>query len=633
MDLDNDGDLDIVTNNVEDEAFLIENLARNQKVGPLNHFLRIYFKGDPLNQYGIGSKVIVYAGGKAQIQEVSPVRGYQSSVDTRLTFGLGNLTKADSVLIIWQDDACELRKDVMVDQEIIVNKRDANRKFNYEVFHRPHPIFKETTAELGINFKHRENKFIEFNREALLPHMVSAEGPGAAVGDVNGDHLDDIFIGGAKWQESGLFIQNNKGLFTRSLQPQIAMDSTDEDVDAAFVDVDNDLDLDLVIVSGGNEFDDSSSFRMPRLLLNDGMGNFTKSKGLPNLYLTGSSVSVSDFNGDKFPDLLITARCVANRYGIEPSNFLLQNDGKGNFVDVTHTTVPALQKFGFIKQSSWADIDGDGDPDILLAAEWKPITIFINKDGTLSPLSEEGSGLKNTNGWWNTIEAADMDGDGDLDLLAGNLGLNSKLKASVNEPVRMYVSDFDGNGSVEQILSHYLAGKEFPFYTHDEMMKQMPGLKKRYLSYTKYSKATLQDILDEKTLKAAAKFEAYEFQSVYVENLGGLKFKVSPLPHSVQFSTANAMLTDDFNKDGHLDVLVAGNFYANNIQLGRDDSSLGSVLLGNGKGGFVALASRDCGYLVTGEVRRLRKIVVNGKNQYLSFRNNDRCVSFALMQN
>lgn len=631
-DLDNDGDLDLVTNNVEDEAFLMENLSLHPDKDPAagNRYLRIKLKGNSGNQFGIGTKIIIYANGRMQMQENQPVRGFQSAVDNRLLFGVSQHQTIDSLWVIWPDDSYEVLYDIKSNQQIEIIQDNAKTKFAYGIFHRTRPLFEETSAKLQVNFKHKENKFIEFTREALLPHMLSTEGPAAAVADVNGDGLDDLFIGGAKWQTSRLYLQTRQGTFKKTSQPAFARDSIQEDVDAVFADVDLDGDQDLIVVTGGNEFTGSSVHQKPKLYLNDGKGNFSASGGLPDLFITGSSVAVGDFDNDSDPDIFIGVRTIPFRYGVEPDNYILQNDGKGKFTDVTDMVAPSLRDFGFIKQSVWVDIDNDRDLDLILAAEWKPITVLVNTDGKFTPLQE--SGLEYTNGWWNHLRVADFDNDGDQDIIAGNLGLNSTLKTSRSEPVRMYVGDFDNNGSIEQVLTHVVQGKEYPFYTRDEMVKQIPSLKKKFLSFTRYASASIQDVFDEETLQKAKLFEAYMFESVYIENKGSGKFNVTALPAGVQFSTVNASVVDDFNRDGNLDVIVAGNFYQLNIQMGRYDASFGCLLQGDGKGKFKIVPNKDSGIELRGEVRKLEKINVGDRSHYIGFRNNDFTFSYTIKQ-
>jgi enediyne biosynthesis protein E4 len=633
-DFDNDGDLDLVTNNVEDEAFLMENMSLSGKedATDANHYLRIKLKGNAGNKFGLGTKIFLYTKGQMQMQECQPVRGYQSAVDYRLLFGLGQHQTIDSLWAIWPDDSYEKIYNIKTNQELELAQTNAKNKFNYNFFHKVNPLFEETTASLSVDFKHKENKFVEFSREALLPHMLSAEGPPGAIADVNGDGLEDVFIGGAKWQTSALYLQTDKGTFRRSVQQAFAKDSIQEDVDAIFFDVDSDLDKDLLVITGGNEFTGSSIHLKPKLYVNNGKGNFSPSSGMPDLYMTGSSVSVGDFDKDNDSDIFIGVRAVQYHYGVEPDNYLLQNDGKGNFTDVTNLVAPSLKKFGFIKQSAWTDIDGDNDLDLLIAAEWKPITILINTSGKLEPLTLQDSGLQFTSGWWSHLQVADFDKDGDPDIIGGNLGLNSTLKTSVEAPVKMYVSDFDNNGSVEQVLTHVLEGKEYPFYTRDEMVKQIPSLKKKFLSFTKYASASILEVFDGPTLQKANVFEAHTFESVYIENKGNLKFSVTSLPNAVQFSTMSASVVDDFNSDGNLDVFVAGNFYPVNIQMGRYDASFGSLLQGDGKGKFEVVPNKDTGIRLRGETRKMQKIKVGKRFHYIAFRNNEPIVSFAIKQ-
>ncbi|HEY8936394.1 MAG TPA: VCBS repeat-containing protein [Cyclobacteriaceae bacterium] len=632
-DFDNDGDLDLVTNNVEDEAFLYENRTltkiETKEKAVSNHYLQVALKGNAGNRFGIGTKVFLYNKSQLQVQECMPTRGYESSVDYRLTFGLGQTNKIDSVIIVWPDGTFEKITDLKTDQRLTAEQKNASGSFNYEKFHRSTPLLQDVTATTGITFKHHENKFVEFNREALLPHMLSAEGPACAVADVNGDGHEDVYLGGAKWQQGTLWLWSKTGTFKLSTAFS-DVDSTYEDVDAEFVDVDNDNDNDLIVVSGGNEFSGDSKYLMSRLYMNDGKGNFSVTNNLPEIRLTGSSVSAADVDNDGDTDLFIGARSIPWKYGIKPDSYLLLNDGKGVYKDVTKSNAPSLHQLGFVKNSEWTDVDNDHDPDLIIAGEWMPITIFINTKGVLSPLKLEGSGLENSNGWWNEIYPADFDGDGDIDFIAGNLGLNSKLHASLKEPVKLYVNDFDKNGTVEQVLTHFIDGKEYPFYTREEMTKQLPGLKKRFLSYRKYAEATIHEIFPKDTLECSDVLSAYMFESQYIENLGGGKFKMKPLPKAAQFSTLNSIETNDFNGDGKLDALIAGNFYPTNIQMGRYDASYGLLLQGDGKGNFKSIPSVQSGFSITGEVRHLKKLKVAGKDYFIAVRNNDTVKAFAV---
>lgn len=627
-DLDNDGDLDIVFNNIEDEAFIYENLSTREDIN--THYLQFELKGSSGNLFGIGTKIFVYDSGRVQMQECMPTRGFQSSVDYTLTFGTGASSSIDSVIVVWNDGSFQTLKNIKCNQRLTVNQQDAASTFDYTPLHKANHLFTNKTDDIGIDFKHKENSFVEFNREQLIPHMVSAEGPAVAVGDINGDGTEDIFLGGGKWQPAKIFVQLPNGKFRHHPQEVLKSDSTYEDVDAAFFDADGDKDLDLFVVSGGNEFSGTSKFRMPRLYLNNGKGDLVKSEGIPPIYLTGSCVSPVDVDKDGDIDVFIGARAIPWRYGIKPDNYLLLNDGTGKFSDATGQIAPELNHFGFVKDAIWCDVDGDKQLDLVIAAEWQPITILLNRNGALKKIPLEGSGLENTNGWWNTIHASDFDHDGDLDFIAGNLGLNSKLHADVNNPVRMYVGDFDKNDSTDQILTHIVKGVEYPFHTRDEMTRQMPYLKKKFLSYRKFAEASVSQMFAPELLRDAEKYEAHNFASVYIQNLGNGKFKVVPLPLSAQFSTVNAILTEDFTGDGEVDVLIAGNFYHPNIQMGRYDASYGLLLKGNGHGNFKSVPAYQSGLSLKGQVKHLVKLRHGAETVYLAVRNNDTVMAFSL---
>ncbi|MEJ7645445.1 MAG: VCBS repeat-containing protein [Chryseolinea sp.] len=628
-DLDNDGDVDLVINNLEEEAFIYENRTLDKKRGPDNkHYLQLALHGANANVFGVGTKVLLYDSGAVQLQECMPTRGFQSAVDYIVTFATSS-EPVDSVVVVWNDGHSQTLTNVKPDQRLTMDEKDAQTMFNYNALHPQDYLFNQAD-NIQIPYQHRENHFVEFTREQLIPHMMAYEGPAAAVGDINNDGLEDIFLGGGKWQEGFLFLQNVTGTFTRSLQSEISRDSIYEDIDAVFFDADNDQDSDLLVVSGGNEFSGKSEFRNPRLYLNDGRGTFTRSAQLKNLFLTGSSVAVNDVDQDGDNDVFIGGRSIPFNYGKRPDSYLLLNDGKGNFVDATKSAAPDLTGFGFIKEAIWADIDNDKDDDLVIAAEWSPITILLNDKGKLTRMPLENSGLEKSNGWWNAIEAFDADNDGDMDLVAGNLGLNSKLKASVLEPVRMFAGDFDKNDSTDQVLTHFMNGKEYPFHTRDEMVKQMPGLKKRYLSYHKFSEAAFHDIFSDDDLKNTQQSVAYTFESSFIENLGGGKFRMQSLPAMAQVSTVNAILTGDFNNDKIQDIIIAGNFYPVNIQLGRYDASYGLLLTGDGHHTFTPIPGADSGLLLKGQTRKLRAINVGGTTYYIAVRNNERVVPFML---
>ncbi|MCX8492405.1 MAG: VCBS repeat-containing protein [Cyclobacteriaceae bacterium] len=622
-DLDNDGDLDIVVNNIDEVAFVYENKtisAEVEKPSRVN-FLQIKLVGAKSNLQGIGTKVFLYSEGRVQMQECMPTRGFQSSVDTRLTFGTGNATLMDSLVVVWTDGSFQTLVNVKSQQQLVLRQQNASGRFNYSRFTSGNRYFVGKEDELTPVYKHVENDYVEFDRQSLMPFMVSAEGPAVAVGDVNADGLDDLYLGGAKWQKGQLLLQSKDGKFHSVAQPLIEADSTYEDVDAIFFDFDKDGDLDLFVVSGGNEFSGKSKYMSPRLYINDGRGVFVVDSQFPEVYLTGSCVAVSDFDKDGDVDIFLGARAVPGNYGIPSDSYLLENDGRGKFKDITDYVAPELRKFGFVNSATWADLNNDGYEELVVAAEWRPITVFENSKGRLSLKKAES--LKDQVGWWNTIHTGDFDNDGDLDMVAGNLGLNSKLKADLDHPVRMYVNDFDKNGTIEPILTHVIRGIEFPFYTRDEITKQIPSLKKKYLSYQKFAVAEFKDFFPEETIRRSQKYTATMFESVYIENLGNFDFKIKPLPKQIQFSTANSFSVGDFNNDHNLDILVGGNFFRSNIQMGRYDASYGDLLIGDGRGNFNCVPRAETGIFFRGQVRSILPVTIRKSGYELVVVNND----------
>ncbi|MCA4899382.1 MAG: VCBS repeat-containing protein [Bacteroidota bacterium] len=627
-DLDNDGDLDLLLNNINDEAFLYVNQTIKQSGNNQTPtFLQVELIGSPPNTRGFGGKVFVYANGKLQMQECMATRGFQSSVDTRLSFGLAQSPSADSLIVVWPDDSYQKLTSVTGNQSIVLKQTNARGKFNYTRFFDTEQMLTQISEQIKPAFVHRENDYIEFDREILMPFMASADGPAASVADFNNDGLDDFFLGGGKWQAGKVFIQNATG-FTLSKQPLLDSDSLFEDVASVVFDADNDKDIDLLVVSGGNEFSGKSEYLNPRLYLNNGKGIFEKRSDFPEINTTGSCAALADFDGDGDLDLFLGGRAVPWRYGVQADSYVLINNGDGKFANETSQVAAELNSFGFVNDAIWMDVDNDHDQDLVVASEWRPIEIFENKNGKLS--LRKTKGLEGFSGWWNTVTAADFDGDGDLDMLAGNLGLNSKLKASAERPLRMYVNDFDKNGSLETILTSVIDGVEYPFNTRDELTKQMPSLKKKFLSYQKFANAPFKDFFPSQVVQASKIFQATSFESVYIENKGGFEFKLTALPRSVQLSTANAFLVDDFNKDGHLDVLVGGNFFRSNIQMGRYDASHGQLLVGTGNGSFRSMPGSKSGFAVKGEVRHILPLKVGTVSCYAVVRNNDAVEFFTL---
>ncbi|MBS9523989.1 VCBS repeat-containing protein [Litoribacter alkaliphilus] len=620
VDLDNDGDLDIVVNNINDQAFVLENRSIQKDSESDKNYVKILLEGKPGNNFGVGSKVLVYQGNDFQIQEVSPVKGFMSSSDYRVNFGFSKEQPIDSLIVIWPDFSYQIISDVSLNQTLEVQQTNASGKFDYSRFHQEKPFTVQVEDDLGIDFKHKENTFNEFTREPLLPHMLSAEGPAAAVADVNGDGLEDLYIGGAKHQAGKLYLQTSGGRFRPSTQPVFQLDSLNEDVSAIFGDFAGNGFQDLLVVSGGNEFYGKNAANQPRLYVNDGKGNFSKSENFPTLFLTGSVVAAGDFDGDGDLDLFIGARTEPWKYGSKPQSYLLENKGNGKFEDVTAEKAPFLEQIGKVKDAKWLPLEDKTYPALVIAAEWEPITIIKNEQGKLTQLDVADSPLAYTNGWWNTIVEGDFDGDGRMDFIMGNLGTNSKLKASKEQPLRLYVNDFDENGTREQVLSHFMAGREYPFHTKDELSKQVPSLKKQFLSYSVFAEATLEQVFGKKQLEESARMEAYQLNSLRVRNLGNYKFEVDTLPFEAQISPIQAGYYDAEQKM----ALLGGNFYPVNVQRGRYDASYGLALKGSSNPGkLTALSGKESGLKVTGETRRILPIIIEGEMHYLFIRNND----------
>ncbi|MFN0037776.1 MAG: VCBS repeat-containing protein, partial [Saprospiraceae bacterium] len=567
-DLDNDGDLDLVSNNLEDEPFLYQNLETENKT-PNRDYLSLHLKGPPANRFAVGARAVVFKKNGEKISgENFPVRGYQSSAVTPLHLGIGDRALVDSVVLIWPDQSCQRLSDLKFNSRQNLVWQPGLPVFDFSLLRQkavsPYP-FNDISKKSGLSFEHLENPFVEFNRESLIPHMVSAEGPALAVGDANGDGLEDVFFGSSKKVKSALYFQKPDGTFFQKTPAAILQDSVFEDVDAVFADLENDGDLDLVVAAGGNEWRGTDEAMKQRAYLNDGKGNFQR-MDFPGLYMTAACVLPCDFNNDGLVDFFFGARALPWNHGLTPSSALMLNKGNGQFEDVAEKIGGGMQQAGMVKNGAWADMDGDGDDDLLLAIEWEPLTVFLN-NLTPSP-NGEGRGvafqktpINDLSGWWNFALPHDFDGDGDLDILAGNLGQNSKLKPTREQPVRMHISDFDNNGQVEPILTYFVKGQEIPFSNHAEIMKQLPSLKKKFLYAKDFAKASVPEIFGKDKLAKSVLREANTFSSMYFENTGGLNFKAHPLPDELQFSTLNAYALADLDGDGKNEIVLGGNFY------------------------------------------------------------------------
>ncbi|HEV8355980.1 MAG TPA: FG-GAP-like repeat-containing protein [Gemmatimonadales bacterium] len=640
VDLNNSGALDLVVNNVNAPAAIYRNRAREVGAGPAvgaggSHYLRVMLRGSVGNTAGIGARVIITHGGRRQLLEQMPTRGFESSVDPRLHFGLGGSTRVDSLVVIWPDRRFQVLTDVAADQGLTLSQENAAGRYPSERGSAPvaalpapspeRPWFADVTAQAAIDFSHRENPFTDYAREPLMPHLLSTEGPALAIGDVNGDGLDDIYIGGAKWQAGRLYLQQRNGAHRAADQPAFRADSLSEDVDAVFFDADGDGDLDLYVVSGGNEFWGDHPALQDRLYRNDGSGNFQRASGaLPGFAESGSCVVPGDFNGDGRIDLFVGRRVVARQYGLSPRSYLLENDGAGHFRDVTLEKAPALAEAGMVTSAAWTDSDGDGRLDLVVAGEWMPIRVFRQENGRFIDRTRE-AGLEGTEGWWNTVRAADLNGDGRPDLVLGNLGLNSYLRASSGEPARLYVRDFGHNGTLEQILTFYKHGTSYPLAGRDELVRLLPQLRSRYVSYAAFGASRIEDIFPAEELRQAKLLEARMFASSVALNDGKGRFSVRPLPIEAQFAPIRAVLAEDFDGDGKVDLLVAGDFYGAPPMLGRYDAGYGLLLRGDGAGRFEAVDLEADNLVIEGQARHLGIVRrAGGERVILVARNNGR---------
>jgi hypothetical protein len=652
VDLDNDGDLDLVTNNVNGYAGILRNdlrdtinegrdatsdagttsgAATTSSSGAAANYLTVRLQGDMLNPEGIGALVYTYSKGQCQLLEQYPVRGYLSSVDSRLHVGLGSAV-ADSVKVVWPDGKQEVVAGVGANKTIDLNYDDA-KKANESIASNDTLNFSEATASLNMVFSHRETFFYDYAFQPLIQQKYSQEGPFMSVGDVNGDGREDVFIGGAFRQSGKLFLQESDGSF--SGKELTVGTKNEEDLGNLFFDADGDGDLDLLVAGGSTEFESNSWFCRPRLYLNDGKGNFNMdSTAFPAQVITpGKAVAVADIDGDGDMDVFAGGRVSLGVFPQAPRSFLLRND-HGKFRDVTEAVCPALKNPGLINAAIWADVDGDKKPDLILAGDWMPIRVFRNNGSTMTEITAPG-GFKNLPGFWRSIAVADINHDGYPDIVAGNLGANNPFHISTERPAELVAKDFDGNGIVEPLFCYYIRDEQggyqlLPGISRDLWATQMPSIKKVYDKNEQYAKAKMDDIFTKEMMDGATTLDCREVRSGWFENDRKGRFIFHPFPSLAQIAPVNAIVCMDVDGDGNMDILLGGNEYQAAVTTGRYDASYGVLLKGDGHGGFEAVGPGKSGLILDGDVKDMKVVNVAGGRVLLAAVNDGPMQAFRL---
>jgi hypothetical protein len=594
-DLDRDGDLDLVMNSNDLAGAIYEN-----RWGNARDYLRVKLIGNEKNRQALNSKVVIrYSDGKKQAREATFTRGYLSASEPVLHFGLGEAEKIDELIVHWFDGTASRMENLSANQTLTIHYNEAERTS---------PPTEEASSSLIASveapaFTHRENDFDDYSREILLPHKQSTNGPALASGDVDGDGREDFYIGGASGQAGSLFLQQSDGDFQSGAGPW-SQDATYEDVGALFFDADGDQDLDLYVVSGGSEWAPGSERYADRLYINNGNGTFSRSSNaLPDNYESGQAVAAGDYDGDGDLDLFVGGRIVPGKYPAPANSYLLRNDG-GTFTDVTTEAAPDINPLGLVTDALFSDYDGDGDQDLLVVGEWMPLTVLINEQGKYEDYTEQ-AGTSQTGGWWWSIAEGDLDGDGDMDYMAGNLGKNAKFKASPDKPFLVYQSDFDENGTNDVVLAGYYNGKQVPVRGRECSSEQMPFIAEKFPTYEGFASASLEDIYSDGALEQANKREVHSFYSAVFINEGDGKLSKHKLPVQAQFAPVQDILLKDINKDGYLDALLVGNLHGAEVETVRYDAGIGLCLIGDGKGGFKPLTVKESGLYAPEDARRI----------------------------
>ena len=596
-DLDGDGDLDLVVNNVNMESFIFRNESEKMTA---NHFLQLQLKGTKGNVFAIGASVRAYAGSEVIVQELMPSRGFQSSMDYLMTIGLGSHSQVDSLAVVWPDNKLTVLKNVKANQKLLLNQSEATETY------KPSETKAGATLLTELNQKafeaHIEDPFNDFDQERMVTQQLSREGPALAVGDLNNDGNDDIFIGGAKGHPARIYVHSGKGRFTMIESECFSTDAAFEDTAASLFDADNDGDLDLIVGSGGNVAAEKGNY-VTRLYLNDGKGNFIKSESrVPSNKTNIAVIRPHDFDGDGDIDLFIGSRSVPGVLGVDPSHQLLVNDGKGNFTDATERLAYDLKDAGMVTDAKWVDIDGDGKLDLLTVAEWGTPMVMKNSGRRLNRLNTT---LDSLGGWWKAVQTADLDNDGDMDIILGNNGTNIPYPATVENPVKLWVNDFDENGDIEQIITTRQGGGDYPIHMKKELTTQLPELKKKNLKAAEYAKKTIEELFPNDAVKNSIEKPVIFSESLIAVNEGEGQFSIVRLPARVQWSSVNKITCTDINNDGAMDLIMGGNNFELKPQFSRQDASFGHVLLGDGKMNFDWKDFNTSGFFIREEIRGL----------------------------
>lgn len=623
-DLDNDGDLDLVINNINQEVTVLNNQSRNTAHSAKNSFINIHFNGSTQNTKGIGAKVMVYTHGNRLVQENYPVRGFQSSVPPTLQMGLGEAQIIDSLRVIWPGGKTKLWKNIPANQTLTINEKDLTELYSYQIQNSMVPFF---SASDDIEFIHEENEFNDFDISYLLPHKYSTLGPGIAVADVNGDQLDDFYISKAKNGTGGLFFQTKNGKLQRQEQSVFSSFKESEETTVHFFDANKDGFPDLYIGMSGNEWPEGHKNLRDRLLINDGKGNFKdESFRLPTNFQHTGTVTSADFDKDGDEDLFIGNHFIAGKYGVFPKSYLLVNDGKGHF-----SPLPEKKGFevsGMVTDAKWVDLDGDNWLDLVIVGEWMPVRIFRNEQGFLNEI--KNTSLENTSGWWQTIEIIDVDNDGDSDIILGNQGENTRHKPSKDFPMYLYVSDFDNNGTLDPLIAYQSKKGIFPIHSRDELVKQIPSLKKKFVKHEDFAGKTISQILGAELLGKSKRLEVTLFSSISLENTGNFNFNLKKLPKEAQFTPIYSILSTDINGDNLPDLIIGGNNVDTAPYFGTYDAGRGLIFLGKGDASFSPLSAEKSGLNISGQIRDIKKLNLQRTMHLIIGLNDDKALLYQL---